>query len=141
MSEEEEVFTCCRCNKDIDTTVITACDKTFHLECFLCTGCKNPMSTRRYKQKNNEPYCSMSCEAEPDRICAKCNKIVTGSCMKAVDTVFHPNCFTCMGCGTGIAVKTFFEVKDGAYCSICYKRQLDKAFQAAADDIIVTGPK
>lgn len=127
-------FTCAKCNKDIETTVIHACNKDYHLMCFLCTGCTNPLSTRRYKEKNGMPYCSLTCEGNGDegpRVCKKCNTQISGSCMKALGTVFHPNCFTCFGCGTGIAVKTFFEVQECAYCSICYKRQLDKAFMEA----------
>ena len=57
--------------------------------------------------------------------------------MKALGTVFHAKCFTCKTCDAQIAVQTFFEIEDGAYCSICYKRQLDHAFEAAGNDIML----
>lgn len=135
MSDEEVTYTCCKCNKDIETTVITAIGRHYHLECFLCTGCNNPLSTRRYKQKEGMPYCSLNCKAEPPKLCGKCNKLVEGSTMKALGAVFHPNCFTCKTCGTGVAVKTFFEVGDGVFCAICYKKELDIAFEECANDV------
>ena len=124
---------CAICKNLIDTTIVNACNKAYHLECFLCTSCGNPLSTRRYKEALGFPYCSLSCVGKPkeeEKICEKCGKIVTGSAMKLDDPVgyFHPNCFNCATCGICVAVRTFYSKDRDVFCSVCYKKELDKAF-------------
>jgi len=130
--EGEELYVCYGCQKPIETTIIRACDLTYHLECFLCTNCRNPLSTRRFASKNGLPFCSTMCSEAGclDKICARCNKVVEGSVMKAhnPEQFFHPNCFLCEDCGTRVALKTFFEVENFVYCSVCYKKKLDAVF-------------
>lgn len=129
---EEETYSCHVCQGVIETTIIKACDKTFHLECFLCSNCKNPLSTRRFATKNGLPYCSALCSesGSQERICGRCKKVVEGSVMKAFnpEEFFHPMCFCCEDCGERVALKTFFEVENFVYCSVCYKKKLDYVF-------------
>lgn len=128
-----DIPTCAKCNIDIESTVVEACEKAYHLECFLCTSCGNPLSTRRYKQRDGNPYCSLSCAGPPKeapRDCAKCGKEVTGSAMKAFEPeqVFHPKCFQCCKCGCCVAVVTYYARDTDLFCSLCYKKELDIAF-------------
>jgi four and a half LIM domains protein 2 len=136
MEDDEMLFDCAVCNLKIETTTVNACNKHYHLECFLCTSCKNPLSTRRYKEALGMPYCSLSCvgaKKEQDKICEKCGQLIFGSVMKLDDPIgyFHPNCFNCSQCGICVAVKTFFSKDREVYCDICYKKELDKAFDIA----------
>ncbi|XP_041378329.1 lipoma-preferred partner homolog isoform X2 [Gigantopelta aegis] len=73
---------------------------------------------------------SMESSGDPDffGMCSKCGKTVCGESngCKAMDQVFHINCFTCVGCNTQLQGKTFFQLENKPYCEPCYMNTLEK---------------
>eukprot|EP01115_Flamella_aegyptia_P012971 TRINITY_DN66745_c0_g1_i1.p1 TRINITY_DN66745_c0_g1~~TRINITY_DN66745_c0_g1_i1.p1 ORF type:complete len:150 (+),score=10.71 TRINITY_DN66745_c0_g1_i1:20-469(+) len=131
---------CNRCKNQIEYTAInvSGTQNFYCLECFLCTGCNNPLSTRRYKQKDGLPYCSLSCAGlppEPKYYCKSCDKRIFSSKMTLEPSNddeqpvhFHPRCFNCFGCKQNLSLKTHYGIDSEVYCPECYKQQLDIVF-------------
>jgi len=57
-------------------------------------------------------------------ICAGCKNPITSSAVKALDKVWHKDCFSCKGCNKTLMDTSFASGEDGApYCSKCYDNQ------------------
>ncbi|XP_071110031.1 lipoma-preferred partner homolog isoform X1 [Haliotis cracherodii] len=73
---------------------------------------------------------SMESSGDPDYfgMCSKCSKKVLGDIngCKAMDQVFHINCFTCVTCNLKLQGKSFFALENKPYCEVCYMNTLEK---------------
>ncbi|VDN99245.1 unnamed protein product [Rodentolepis nana] len=54
---------CAKCHKHIEGTIVTAMNKKWHSECFVCTGCHSPLAGQSFHNKDGSPYC-IKCRQE-----------------------------------------------------------------------------
>ncbi|VDD80850.1 unnamed protein product [Mesocestoides corti] len=61
---------CAKCKNDITGPVVTAMDKKWHNDCFVCGGCKSKLAGKTFHNKDGTPYC-IECRKEKfDPTCA-----------------------------------------------------------------------
>jgi hypothetical protein len=48
---------CARCGEVVIGRVVSAMDKTFHPECFICLACNKPFPDGMFTEHENEAYC------------------------------------------------------------------------------------
>eukprot|EP01106_Pelomyxa_sp_JSP_P017441 TRINITY_DN711_c0_g1_i4.p1 TRINITY_DN711_c0_g1~~TRINITY_DN711_c0_g1_i4.p1 ORF type:complete len:613 (-),score=122.87 TRINITY_DN711_c0_g1_i4:68-1906(-) len=126
--------TCPGCHKPITGQVLTALDKKWHPECFVCSDCKKAFSKGKFFLRDDKPVCRDCSEKkstprkEKDHgtpptgdVCGKCNKAITDSALIALDRKWHPACFVCTGCGKPFAGGKFFRRDNAPYCEHCSK--------------------
>ena len=58
-------------------------------------------------------------------VCTKCNDKIYGADngLRAMDQLFHANCFACCGCGFLLQGKHFYAMEKKSYCENCYMVQ------------------
>ncbi|MGH0125413.1 UNVERIFIED_CONTAM: hypothetical protein FKN15_068963 [Acipenser sinensis] len=101
----EEFFapTCGRCQRKIIGEIINALKQTWHVHCFLCTSCHQPIRNNVFHLEDGEPYCEQ------------------GPFLVAMGKSWHPEEFTCAHCKNSLADTGFVEEKGSVYCEHCYE--------------------
>ena len=69
---------CPTCTKAITGQAAVVDGKTYHTDCFVCTGCKASLAGKKFFKKESGPYCE-TCNIEkfaPD--CFGCKKKIPG---------------------------------------------------------------
>ena len=107
---------CAHCKTTITGPCLTALDASWHPDCFTCTGCRTPLSTGRFIERNGKPLC-INCAAPT---CAACSsKIANETVLTALGSTYHAGCFVCVKCSKTLG-DGGFVIKDGApHCSTC----------------------
>lgn len=112
-------FTCAKCHQTItDGTAISALDKYWHRNHFTCTKCSKPFSDEKFFEDEGLPYCQEHYHERRGTICGKCNKIIDGLCVSALDKKWHQNCFTCTNCN-GVLSGQVMLSEGKVYCPKC----------------------
>eukprot|EP01091_Cochliopodium_minus_P006674 TRINITY_DN16683_c0_g1_i1.p1 TRINITY_DN16683_c0_g1~~TRINITY_DN16683_c0_g1_i1.p1 ORF type:complete len:401 (-),score=122.82 TRINITY_DN16683_c0_g1_i1:70-1272(-) len=112
-------FTCAKCHQTItDGTAISALDKYWHRNHFTCTKCNKPFSDEKFFEDEGLPYCQEHYHERRGTICGKCNKIIDGLCVSALEKKWHQNCFTCTGCN-GVLSGQVMLSENKVYCPKC----------------------
>ncbi|KAM4616571.1 PDZ and LIM domain protein 5a isoform 1-T2 [Polymixia lowei] len=116
----EEFFapTCSRCQAKILGEVINALKQTWHVHCFLCACCQQPIRNNTFHLEDGEPYCEQDFYNLFGTSCHGCEfPIEAGDkFLEAVGYTWHDTCFVCAVCCTTLEGQTFFSKKDKPLC-------------------------
>lgn len=137
---------CGRCGKPLSGSCINALGKTFHTECFTCFGCEGDISGG-FVNINDEPFCK-DCAAsrrpkpeaqalDPSKLCAKCGKPLSGSCLSSGGKIFHADCFRCAICDCPLAGKGAKLINEEVCCQDCALKLMPKAKQAVTNPCFI----
>ncbi|XP_049434646.1 PDZ and LIM domain protein 5a isoform X4 [Epinephelus fuscoguttatus] len=116
----EEFFapTCSRCQAKILGEVINALKQTWHVYCFLCACCQQPIRNNTFHLEDGEPYCEQDFYSMFGTGCHGCEfPIEAGDkFLEALGYTWHDTCFVCTVCCTNLEGQTFFSKKDKPLC-------------------------
>ncbi|XP_053180911.1 PDZ and LIM domain protein 5a [Scomber japonicus] len=116
----EEFFapTCSRCQTKILGEVINALKQTWHVYCFLCASCQQPIRNNTFHLEDGEPYCEQDFYNLFGTGCHGCEfPIEAGDkFLEALGYTWHDTCFVCAVCCTTLEGQTFFSKKDKPLC-------------------------
>ncbi|XP_022066929.1 PDZ and LIM domain protein 5a isoform X2 [Acanthochromis polyacanthus] len=116
----EEFFapTCSRCQTKILGEVINALKQTWHVYCFLCARCQQPIRNNTFHLEDGEPYCEQDFYSLFGTGCHGCEfPIEAGDkFLEALGYTWHDTCFVCAVCCTTLEGQTFFSKKDKPLC-------------------------
>ncbi|XP_029018366.1 PDZ and LIM domain protein 5a isoform X1 [Betta splendens] len=116
----EEFFapTCSRCRAKILGEVINALKQTWHVYCFLCAYCQQPIRNNTFHLEDGEPYCERDFYTLFGTGCHGCEfPIEAGDkFLEAIGHTWHDTCFVCAVCCTSLEGQTFFSKKDKPLC-------------------------
>ena len=106
---------CARCNGHCYGDVVNAYDQYYHQKCFSCkvVGCKNNLIQDGYFSVDGEFYCREDYHKVQGLMCARCNSYVEGLAVSAINSFYHPTCFSCFHCNDVFVPNT----------AICYDGQ------------------
>eukprot|EP00993_Chasmostoma_nieuportense_P000456 NODE_1420_length_1512_cov_52.905415_g1345_i0.p1 GENE.NODE_1420_length_1512_cov_52.905415_g1345_i0~~NODE_1420_length_1512_cov_52.905415_g1345_i0.p1 ORF type:complete len:467 (+),score=93.91 NODE_1420_length_1512_cov_52.905415_g1345_i0:45-1403(+) len=131
--------TCAACLQEIDGQAINAMESSWHPECFNCSKCKQAIGTEgeggSFKIEDGQPVC----ERCRERVwCSSCGEEIEGQAITALDTTWHPRCFTCSKCADPIDTGSF-KIEDGKpVCDRCRKRVVCAACNLEIDGQALT---
>ncbi|XP_017566230.1 PDZ and LIM domain protein 5b isoform X2 [Pygocentrus nattereri] len=110
--------TCCRCQQKVLGEVINALKQTWHVYCFLCTSCQQPIRNNTFHLEDGQPYCERDYYALFGTSCHGCDfPIEAGDkFLEALGFTWHDTCFVCSVCNTSLEGQTFFSKKDKPLC-------------------------
>jgi len=102
---------CAGCAEPLDGEVVKAGPKVrYHARCFVCAECDNPIEGK-FCFKDGFLYCKTDFDEKFSVQCAICNNKVEGKFNKAMDKVYHYDCFRCGTCGdhlgTGMGLRVW----------------------------------
>ncbi|XP_023270167.1 PDZ and LIM domain protein 5-like isoform X1 [Seriola lalandi dorsalis] len=116
----EEFFapTCSRCQAKILGEVINALKQAWHVYCFLCASCQQPIRNNTFHLEDGEPYCERDFYSLFGTGCHGCEfPIEAGDkFLEALGYTWHDTCFVCAVCCTALEGQTFFSKKDKPLC-------------------------
>ncbi|XP_075897714.1 PDZ and LIM domain protein 7 isoform X1 [Nelusetta ayraudi] len=109
---------CAKCKKKITGEIMHALKMTYHVECFKCAACKNPIRNQAFYMEEGEPYCEKDYEKMFGTKCHGCDfKIDAGDrFLEALGYSWHDTCFVCALCQINLEGKTFYSKKDKPLC-------------------------
>ncbi|XP_057688806.1 PDZ and LIM domain protein 5a isoform X1 [Corythoichthys intestinalis] len=110
--------TCSRCQAKILGEVINALKQTWHVYCFLCASCQQPIRNNTFHLEDGEPYCEQDFYSLFGTSCHGCEfPIEAGDkFLEALGYTWHDNCFVCGVCSISLEGQTFFSKKDKPLC-------------------------
>ncbi|XP_031164546.1 PDZ and LIM domain protein 5a isoform X2 [Sander lucioperca] len=110
--------TCSRCQAKILGEVINALKQTWHVYCFLCACCQQPIRNKTFHLEDGEPYCEQDFYSVFGTSCHGCEfPIEAGDkFLEALGYTWHDTCFVCTVCCTTLEGQTFFSKKDKPLC-------------------------
>ncbi|XP_041815817.1 PDZ and LIM domain protein 5b [Chelmon rostratus] len=110
--------TCARCNQKILGEVMNALKQTWHVTCFTCSACQQPIRGNMFHMEDGQPYCEQDYYNLFGTNCHGCDfPIEAGDkFLEALGFTWHDTCFVCAVCSTNLEGQPFFSKKDKALC-------------------------
>uniref|UniRef100_A0A672MKG4 LIM zinc-binding domain-containing protein n=1 Tax=Sinocyclocheilus grahami TaxID=75366 RepID=A0A672MKG4_SINGR len=98
--------------------VINALKQTWHVYCFLCTACQQPIRNNTFHLEDGQPYCETDYYTLFGTSCHGCDfPIEAGDkFLEVLGFTWHDTCFVCTVCSTSLEGQTFFSKKDKPLC-------------------------
>ncbi|PWN22306.1 RhoGAP-domain-containing protein [Microstroma glucosiphilum] len=129
-SEEVGDVLCGGCGKLINEDsaqggVIHFATQLWHLECFRCAKCSQPVSTDRddiLLLSDGHPICA-SCNYS----CQICGLPILEEAIMTGDESYHATCFTCRSCKEPIKELVFAKTSQGIYCMPCHSERVARS--------------
>ncbi|NWQ93634.1 PDLI5 protein, partial [Burhinus bistriatus] len=109
---------CSKCQRKILGEVINALKQTWHVSCFVCVACHNPICNNVFHLEDGDPYCETDYYALFGTMCHGCEfPIEAGDrFLEALGHTWHDTCFVCSVCSDSLEGQTFFSKKDKPLC-------------------------
>jgi len=111
---------CAACDGPILDKCVSALDRTWHPECFVCEECARPFGEDGYHEKEGKAYCAGCYYSAFAPKCGGCQLPITGNYIHALDKPWMPECFVCRKCQQPFPDGNFFEQDGFPYCEYCY---------------------
>ncbi|XP_042365498.1 PDZ and LIM domain protein 5b isoform X2 [Plectropomus leopardus] len=116
--EEFLAPTCSRCNHKILGEIMNALKQTWHVSCFVCVACQQPIRGNTFHMEDGQPYCEKDYYNLFGACCHGCDfPIEAGDkFLDALGFTWHDTCFVCAVCSTNLEGQAFFSKKDKPLC-------------------------
>eukprot|EP00106_Octopus_bimaculoides_P001830 XP_014769272.1 PREDICTED: LIM domain-binding protein 3-like isoform X2 [Octopus bimaculoides] len=114
---------CAACGTPIRGPFVLAMGKSWCPAHFVCANpsCGVKLFDIGFVEEGGFLYCEKDYELYFAPHCHKCNQVIIGECVNAMNTTFHPNCFLCAHCRKPIGGSSF-HIEDGEfYCDPHWK--------------------
>uniref|UniRef100_A0A3P8SYV4 PDZ and LIM domain 5b n=1 Tax=Amphiprion percula TaxID=161767 RepID=A0A3P8SYV4_AMPPE len=110
--------TCGRCQQKILGEVMNALKQTWHVSCFVCVACQQPIRGNMFHMEDGQPYCEKDYYNLFGTNCHGCDfPIEAGDqFLEALGFTWHDTCFVCVVCSTNLEGQAFFSKKDKPLC-------------------------
>ncbi|XP_078259313.1 PDZ and LIM domain protein 5-like [Rhinoraja longicauda] len=109
---------CGRCQRKILGEIINALKQTWHVNCFVCVACMQPIRNNVFHMEDGDPYCEKDYYNLFGTSCQGCDfPIEAGDkFLQALGQTWHDTCFVCTVCCANLEGQTFFSKKDKLLC-------------------------
>uniref|UniRef100_A0A3Q2QZ43 PDZ and LIM domain 5b n=1 Tax=Fundulus heteroclitus TaxID=8078 RepID=A0A3Q2QZ43_FUNHE len=110
--------TCASCNQKILGEVMNALKQTWHVSCFVCAACHQPIRGNTFHMEDGQPYCERDYYTMFGTNCHGCDfPIEAGDkFLEALGFTWHDTCFVCAVCTASLEGQPFFSKKDKPLC-------------------------
>ncbi|CAM1324257.1 LMX1A (predicted) [Pycnogonum litorale] len=127
MDPKKKAVTCTGCRQPIvDRYIMRVLDDSWHEHCLQCCICSVQLSQSCFAKESK-----LYCKADYDRTfgvkCASCLQRILPSelVMRALDSVYHLQCFTCVVCGNQLTKGEQFVIRpEGLFCSNDFEKEI-----------------
>uniref|UniRef100_H2YJ80 LIM zinc-binding domain-containing protein n=1 Tax=Ciona savignyi TaxID=51511 RepID=H2YJ80_CIOSA len=112
---------CLKCNKPIFEEAFRALNCQWHLACFVCAACGQPMYDGVFHMEGGKVYCDTDHQRLFAVTCYACRKLIGpgDSEIKAIDQKWHDRCFNCQKCRRNLNGKRFVRRGGFPFCHNC----------------------
>uniref|UniRef100_A0A915KFR0 LIM zinc-binding domain-containing protein n=1 Tax=Romanomermis culicivorax TaxID=13658 RepID=A0A915KFR0_ROMCU len=135
MPTDTKKILCRNCNTPLESQLFYQIQgHYYHTKCFNCDSCSASLSDG-YHHSDGHFFC-VKCYTNYMPKCAKCEKVIglkNGRCTKALDRMWHSECFTCEICKKPLDCAFYFVIDGRPYCYDDYVRIQSKEQQNNVD--------
>lgn len=114
---------CAHCDEPITGRCVTALNKKWHADHFICGQCLGPFPGGTFFEKEGRPYCEACFHNAFSSRCAGCSQTIKGECINALGQQWHPEHFVCHYCQKSFGSGSFYEYAGKPYCETHYHQQ------------------
>jgi hypothetical protein len=109
---------CGKCGRSIVGEVVNALKNTFHMNCFLCVKCHQPIGTGSFHNEDGKIYCQKDWGLMFQTKCFGCQfPIEPGDrWVEAMSNNYHSECFNCSTCQINLEGQSFVAKNGKPYC-------------------------
>ncbi|XP_072351414.1 PDZ and LIM domain protein 5-like isoform X2 [Scyliorhinus torazame] len=109
---------CARCQRKILGEIINALKQSWHVNCFVCVACMQPIRNNIFHMEDGDPYCEKDYYNLFGTSCHGCDfPIEAGDkFLQALGHTWHDTCFVCAVCCANLEGQTFFSKKEKLLC-------------------------
>ncbi|CAO3597185.1 unnamed protein product [Absidia cylindrospora] len=116
---------CDTCRQPLVGELVRALEGTFHLHCFKCLDCHEPVASMFFPIETSDGSQKPLCEHDYFRrlklVCDQCGDALKGSYITAVGKKFHLEHFCCNNCGDVFGPEdSYYEHNNNVYCYFHY---------------------
>jgi hypothetical protein len=111
---------CAHCQQAILDKCISALDRTWHPEHFVCHDCQRPFGEEGFHEKEDQAFCKDCYFGQFAPKCGGCSEPITENYVSSLGAQWHPQCFVCKECEQPFADGNFFEHDGAPYCETHY---------------------
>lgn len=117
-------MTCTRCGDGFEPQekIVNSNGQLWHTQCFVCAQCFRPFPDDIFYEFEGRKYCEHDFQVLFAPCCAECNEFIIGRVIKAMNSNWHPKCFTCELCCKELADLGFIRNAGRALCHECNAR-------------------
>ncbi|XP_061881413.1 filamin-binding LIM protein 1 [Entelurus aequoreus] len=125
---EASLEVCFSCGHRIRARIIRALQRTYHVSCFICVTCKQPL--KEYIQDDNgKVYCPLDYNRMHAKTCGACHKLIISSdgsiptYVQLSGRALHNECYKCEDCDFQFSPESsYYPLNGRILCLNCNKR-------------------
>ncbi|CAF3882558.1 unnamed protein product [Rotaria magnacalcarata] len=114
---------CARCDQPIVDVMITALNRNWHPEHFLCELCERRVGEDGYHEKDGYAYCRECYMTNFVPKCLGCKQVIIDTYIQALGGHYHKNCFVCKECSQPFLTGSFYEHEHQPLCELHYHQR------------------
>ncbi|KAI8340142.1 hypothetical protein BC941DRAFT_393152 [Chlamydoabsidia padenii] len=119
------LLSCDACHQPLVGELVRALEGTFHLNCFNCLDCHEPVASMFFPIEGadgtQKPLCERDYFRRLNLVCDHCGDALKGSYITAVGKKFHLEHFCCNTCGDVFGSDdSYYEHNNNVYCHFHY---------------------
>jgi paxillin len=103
--------------------MITALNRNWHPEHFLCELCERRVGEDGYHEKDSHAYCRECYMNNFVPKCLGCKQIIVDTYIQALGGHYHKNCFVCQECSQPFLTGSFYEHDHQPLCELHYHQR------------------
>jgi len=110
--------TCAACSNSLGIDSVSALEKQWHKECFVCQSCKKSLVTEGFKAHEGRPICVDCFNGKFGLKCTGCKQAIAAAYVQVKGNPWHSDCFVCGRCKKPFDAG--YGERDGEYlCGSC----------------------
>ncbi|KRZ34268.1 Actin-binding LIM protein 1 [Trichinella pseudospiralis] len=110
---------CEACKKKCTGDIFKSDDKYFHIKCFVCKVCKQPLKQAGFIMEGGDYYCLTDYYAKFGVRCAICDKFIEDEVTNFSGKTYHSTCFKCDRCKSVIPAGSVTCKGEQKLCTTC----------------------
>ncbi|TRY91700.1 hypothetical protein DNTS_003340 [Danionella cerebrum] len=112
---------CGACRRPIEGRIVNALGKHWHVEHFVCTKCEKPFLGHPHCERRGLAYCETHYNQLFGDVCFRCNRVIEGEVVSAINKAWCVRCFSCSTCNAKLTLK--YPVHT-AHSPVCLSKHL-----------------
>ena len=112
----------CYCFALVSSYGVTFSIHMFIHPSILLQDCLQPFREGGFIEMDGRPLCSQDYHKRQGTLCGSCGAPITGRCIAAMGTKFHPEHFVCAFCLRQLSQGVFQEQDGKPYCKGCHAK-------------------
>ncbi|XP_023343817.1 thyroid receptor-interacting protein 6 isoform X2 [Eurytemora carolleeae] len=126
---------CSICQDFITEGGIQTNGRNYHISCFTCSECSQPLSGKFYTTADGKNICELDYKRSREK-CFHCSLPMLDQILTALDRKYHPQCFRCALCDIPLDGIPFIQDGRVVNCKDCYARYKAKQCCICGEGIV-----